>query len=98
MYLCVCLSVCASVVALTPRSPSQLGLPEHDQDLPAKTARQRHVLWAGTRVLQVRGERTAALVLRSGYGTVRGRLIASMQLPQPVAYSFYKYASIACYE
>ena len=54
-------------------------------------ARQRHVLWAGTRVLQVRGDRTEALVLRTGYGTARGRLIASIQLPHPVAYSFYKY-------
>lgn len=54
---------------------------------------KRHTLYEGTKVIQTRnytGSSVLAVVVRTGFGTVKGRLIRSIMYPKPNKFKFYE--------
>lgn len=72
-------------VTKTPPTPS---------DLPFEfLSQKRHILYAGTTVLQTRyysSERVLARVVRTGFNTSKGELIKSILFPRPIEFRFYE--------
>ncbi|EYB93575.1 hypothetical protein Y032_0180g767 [Ancylostoma ceylanicum] len=53
----------------------------------------KHVLFCGTQVLQTRyyrGQKVKAVVLRTGFSTMKGQLVRSIMYPKPVDFRFTK--------
>uniref|UniRef100_A0A915JNU7 Cation-transporting ATPase 13A3 n=1 Tax=Romanomermis culicivorax TaxID=13658 RepID=A0A915JNU7_ROMCU len=53
----------------------------------------KHTLYNGTKVLQTRyysGQQVKALVIRTGYSTMKGHLVRSIMYPKPVDFEFTK--------
>lgn len=53
----------------------------------------KHTLYNGTRVLQTRyysGQQVKAVVVRTGYSTLKGQLVRSIMYPKPVDFEFTK--------
>jgi magnesium-transporting ATPase (P-type) len=57
-------------------------------DLDDRTLKQ-HSLFSGTDIVQVHGGRVVAVVLRTGFSTLRGQLIRSILYPKPSGFKFY---------
>lgn len=56
-------------------------------------AQKRHILYAGTNILQTRyygSERVMARVVRTGFNTSKGELIKSILFPRPIEFRFYE--------
>lgn len=56
-------------------------------------AQKRHILYAGTTVLQTRyygNEKVLAKVVRTGFNTSKGELIKSILFPRPIEFRFYE--------
>lgn len=56
-------------------------------------SQKRHVLYAGTTVLQTRyygNEKVLARVVRTGFNTSKGELIKSILYPRPIEFRFYE--------
>lgn len=56
-------------------------------------AQKRHILYAGTTVLQTRyygNEKVLARVVRTGFNTSKGELIKSILFPRPIEFRFYE--------
>lgn len=54
---------------------------------------KRHTLYEGTKVIQTRnhsGKPVQAIVIRTGFTTVKGRLIRSIMYPKPNKFKFYE--------
>ncbi|KAK5986009.1 Cation-transporting ATPase [Trichostrongylus colubriformis] len=53
----------------------------------------KHILFCGTQVLQTRyyrGQKVKAVVLRTGFSTMKGQLVRSIMYPKPVDFRFTK--------
>uniref|UniRef100_A0A0K0D0C8 Cation-transporting ATPase n=1 Tax=Angiostrongylus cantonensis TaxID=6313 RepID=A0A0K0D0C8_ANGCA len=53
----------------------------------------KHILFCGTHILQTRfyqGKKVKAIVLRTGYSTLKGQLVRSIMYPKPVDFRFTK--------
>ncbi|KAJ7178426.1 hypothetical protein C8R43DRAFT_973384 [Mycena crocata] len=88
---------------LTGESVPVSKVPVKDEDLvrwrDAKDEAAKSFLYAGTRVVRIRGTFTAdgspghpalALVVRTGFNTTKGALIRSMLYPKPIGFKFYR--------
>ncbi|KAJ7188128.1 hypothetical protein C8R46DRAFT_1053735 [Mycena filopes] len=88
---------------LTGESVPVSKVPVKDEDLlrwrDAKDENSKCFLYAGTRVVRIRGSFTAdgsighpalALVVRTGFNTTKGALIRSMLYPKPIGFKFYR--------
>lgn len=56
-------------------------------------AQKRHILYAGTAILQTRyygNEKVLAKVVRTGFNTSKGELIKSILFPRPIEFRFYE--------
>lgn len=56
-------------------------------------AQKRHILYAGTSILQTRyygSERVMARVVRTGFSTAKGELVKSILFPRPIEFRFYE--------
>lgn len=56
-------------------------------------AQKRHILYAGTTVLQTRyygSEKVLARVVRTGFNTSKGELVKSILFPRPIEFRFYE--------
>lgn len=56
-------------------------------------AQKRHILYAGTIVLQTRccgNEKVLARVVRTGFNTSKGELVKSILFPRPIEFRFYE--------
>lgn len=56
-------------------------------------SQKRHILYAGTTILQTRyygNEKVLAKVMRTGFNTSKGELIKSILYPQPIGFQFYE--------
>lgn len=56
-------------------------------------AQKRHILYAGTNILQTRyygTERVMARVVRTGFNTSKGELVKSILFPRPIEFRFYE--------
>lgn len=56
-------------------------------------AQKRHILFAGTSVLQTRyygNEKVLARVVRTGFNTSKGELVKSILFPRPIEFRFYE--------
>lgn len=54
---------------------------------------KRHTLFGGTHVIQTRShgpERVRAVIIRTGFHTMKGDLVRSILFPKPVGFKFYK--------
>lgn len=65
-----------------------------DSTLFSYRTHSKHVLYCGTHVLQTRcdsggGGAVLAVVLRTGYSTLKGQLVRSIMFPKPVDFSFF---------
>ncbi|KAJ6499197.1 hypothetical protein C8R45DRAFT_981502 [Mycena sanguinolenta] len=88
---------------LTGESVPVSKIPVKDEDLvrwrDAKDEASKSFLYAGTRVVRIRGTFTVdggpghpalALVVRTGFNTTKGALIRSMLYPKPIGFKFYR--------
>ncbi|KAJ7346731.1 hypothetical protein DFH08DRAFT_869152 [Mycena albidolilacea] len=88
---------------LTGESVPVSKVPAKDEDLvrwrDAKDEASKSFLYAGTRVVRIRGTFTIdggpghpalALVARTGFNTTKGALIRSMLYPKPIGFKFYR--------
>ncbi|KAJ7251534.1 Ca-transporting ATPase [Mycena haematopus] len=88
---------------LTGESVPVSKVPVKDEDLvrwrDAKDEASKSFLYAGTRVVRIRGTFTIdggpghpalALVVRTGFNTTKGALIRSMLYPKPIGFKFYR--------
>ncbi|KAJ7287425.1 Ca-transporting ATPase [Mycena rebaudengoi] len=88
---------------LTGESVPVSKVPLKDEDLvrwrDAKDEVPKSFLYAGTRVVRIRGTFTAdgspgfpalALIARTGFNTTKGALIRSMLYPKPIGFKFYR--------
>eukprot|EP00095_Tigriopus_kingsejongensis_P012017 maker-scaffold982_size73714-snap-gene-0.8 protein:Tk12017 transcript:maker-scaffold982_size73714-snap-gene-0.8-mRNA-1 annotation:"cation-transporting atpase 13a3" len=79
-------------------------IPNGRDDLYDEKEHSRNTLFSGTRVIQTRqykGQRTLAVVLRTGFTTAKGKLVQSILYPAPVDFKFeqdsYKFVGfLAC--
>ncbi|XP_066971293.1 polyamine-transporting ATPase 13A3-like isoform X4 [Macrobrachium rosenbergii] len=73
-------SIPITKVAIPPSSDAMFSEEEH----------KHHILYSGTEVLQIRGgKELKALVIKTGFYTVRGELVRSILFPKPVDMHFY---------
>ncbi|KAJ6594005.1 Ca-transporting ATPase [Mycena capillaripes] len=88
---------------LTGESVPVSKVPAKDDDLirwrDAKDEASKSFLYAGTRVVRIRGTLTIdgspghpalALVVRTGFNTTKGALVRSMLYPKPIGFKFYR--------
>ncbi|KAJ6499996.1 hypothetical protein C8R47DRAFT_273891 [Mycena vitilis] len=88
---------------LTGESVPVSKVPSKDEDLirwrDAKDEAAKSFLYAGTRVVRIRGTFTIdgspgypalALIVRTGFNTTKGALIRSMLYPKPIGFKFYR--------
>ncbi|KAJ7924919.1 hypothetical protein B0H13DRAFT_2229850 [Mycena leptocephala] len=88
---------------LTGESVPVSKVPAKDEDLvrwrDAKDEASKSFLYAGTRVVRIRGtfavdgspgHPALALVVRTGFNTTKGALIRSMLYPKPIGFKFYR--------
>ncbi|KAJ7722136.1 hypothetical protein DFH07DRAFT_857204 [Mycena maculata] len=88
---------------LTGESVPVSKVPAKDEDLlrwcDAKDEASKSFLYAGTKVVRIRGTFTIdgnpghpalALVVRTGFNTTKGALIRSMLYPKPIGFKFYR--------
>ncbi|XP_049781747.1 polyamine-transporting ATPase 13A3-like [Schistocerca cancellata] len=67
--------------------------PSHSDAVYSLQEHKRHTLFSGTRVLQTRfyaNHQVSALVVRTGFSTLKGELIRSIMFPKPIGFKFYQ--------
>ena len=87
-------SVPVSKVPLT--TQSMVGLHAAGTEVTPDLA--KHFLFAGTRIIRIRGSSSAdkaeagakAMVVRTGFNTTKGALVRSMLFPKPMGFKFYR--------
>ncbi|VDM54403.1 unnamed protein product [Angiostrongylus costaricensis] len=83
---------------ITLLDPSTVALtPTHDDDEEYKRlfieTHSKHILFSGTHILQTRfyqGKEVKAIVLRTGYSTLKGQLVRSIMYQKPVDFRYTK--------
>lgn len=79
---------------LTGESVPVTKTPPTSSDTPFEWMTQkRHILYAGTNILQTRyygSERVLARVVRTGFNTSKGELVKSILFPRPIEFRFYE--------
>lgn len=79
---------------LTGESVPVTKTPPTSNDAPFEwMSQKRHILYAGTTILQtryIRSEKVLAKVVRTGFNTSKGELVKSILYPRPIEFRFYE--------
>ncbi|KAL4468761.1 hypothetical protein ABPG74_005264 [Tetrahymena malaccensis] len=51
---------------------------------------KNHILYEGTKVIQIKGQEVKGMVLRTGYTSFRGSIFRAMLYPKQITFNFYK--------
>uniref|UniRef100_T1IUY6 Cation-transporting ATPase n=1 Tax=Strigamia maritima TaxID=126957 RepID=T1IUY6_STRMM len=71
---------------------TKISLPRTNDDSLNIEDHKKHILFCGTYLLQsrsVKNEKVKAIVLRTGFSTMKGELVRSILYPKPVEFKFY---------
>ncbi|XP_042227487.1 polyamine-transporting ATPase 13A2-like isoform X1 [Homarus americanus] len=69
---------------------TKVGVPLESDVMFCENEHRHHLLHSGTQVVQVRGAKELpALVINTGFSTVRGELVRSILFPKPMDFHFY---------
>ncbi|EAR89099.1 E1-E2 ATPase family protein (macronuclear) [Tetrahymena thermophila SB210] len=51
---------------------------------------KNHILYEGTKVIQIKGQEVKGMVLRTGYASFRGSIFRAMLYPKQISFNFYR--------
>ncbi|XP_051875034.1 polyamine-transporting ATPase 13A3-like isoform X2 [Pristis pectinata] len=74
-------------------NPVKMSKGLEDDEIYSPEKHKRHTLFCGTTVIQTRfysGELVKALVVRTGFGTTKGKLVRSILYPKPTDFKLYR--------
>ncbi|EAR89096.2 E1-E2 ATPase family protein (macronuclear) [Tetrahymena thermophila SB210] len=66
---------------------------QQQDDLFNMETMKNHILYEGTKVIQIKGNQVYGIVLRTGYTSFRGQIFRSMLYPKHISFKFYTNAT-----